>query len=364
MRGERTAAVPSIGVATRLPGKNLPQPSRIFVVGTSAGGVEALKLLATRLRAGFPGAVLAVLHIPPQVPSLLADILDRLGPLPVRDASDGATIEAGYIYVGVPDRHLLVDGTTLRLSRGPKENRFRPSIDALFRSAAYTLGPRVVGVVLTGQLDDGTSGLWAVKDRGGIAVVQSPESAQFPSMPTSALQHVAADHVVDLDVLPELLMQLASQPVSHVPLEVPADMRTETEIAAGADPLRAGSLELGKGSRITCPECHGVLSVVREGTIVRFRCHTGHAYSMQALLGDIDNSIDSSLWGVLRTLHERSILLRDAAVLARQRNDSPGAQLLERRAQECDDKKRSIRDLLQDPTALGRDASQPHKQSL
>jgi two-component system chemotaxis response regulator CheB len=178
------------------------------------------------------------------------------------------------------------------------------------------------------------------------------------------LQHVAADHVVDLDVLPDLLMQLASQPLSHVSLEVPADMRTETEIATGADPLRAGSLELGKGSRITCPECHGVLSVVREGTIVRFRCHTGHAYSMQALLGDIDNSIDSSLWGVLRTLHERSILLRDAAVLARQRNDSPGAQLLERRAQECDDKKRSIRDLLQDPTALGRDASQPHKQSL
>jgi two-component system, chemotaxis family, protein-glutamate methylesterase/glutaminase len=342
----------------------LQQPSRIFVVGASAGGVEALKTLVSRLRGDFSGALLLVLHIPPQVPSLLAGILDRRGPLPVTDASDGATIQAGHIYVGVPDRHLLVDGTTLRLSRGPKENRFRPSIDALFRSAAYTLGPRVVGVVLTGQLDDGTSGLWAVKDRGGIAVVQSPQSAQFPSMPTSALQHVAVDHVVDLETLPDLLMQLASQPMPHASLAEPAAMRTENEIAVGADPLRAGSLELGKSTRITCPECQGVLSEVREGTIVRFRCHTGHAYSMQALIGDIENSIDSSLWGVLRALQERSILLREAAQLARQRNDPSGAALLESRARECDEKILPIRNLLQDPPASGHDTSQAHKPSL
>jgi two-component system chemotaxis response regulator CheB len=362
VRGGRTEipSMPSDGPG----GNNLQQPSRIFVVGTSAGGVEALKTLASRLPGDFPAALLAVLHIPAQVPSLLAGILNRLGPLPATDASDGETLEAGHIYVGVPDRHLLVDGMTLRLSRGPKENRYRPSIDALFRSAAYTLGQRVVGVVLTGQLDDGTSGLWAVKDRGGIAVVQSPETAQFPSMPSSALQHVAVDHVVDLEEIPDLLMRLATQPVANVTREVPAMMRAENEIAGGADALRAGSLELGKSSHFTCPECHGTLSEMREGTIVRFRCHTGHAYSMQALLGDIDNSIDSSLWGVLRALQERSILLREAAVFTRQRNNSSDAALLESRARECDQKIRSIRDLLQDPAALGHDRSQPHKQSL
>jgi two-component system, chemotaxis family, protein-glutamate methylesterase/glutaminase len=336
----------------------LNQPSRIVVVGTSAGGVEALKLLASQLPKDFPAALLAVLHIPPHVPSLLADILDRCGPLPVSESADGEPLQAGHIYVGAPDRHLLVDGMKLQLSRGPKENRFRPSIDALFRSAAYTLGPRVVGVVLTGQLDDGTSGLWAVKDRGGIAVVQSPRTALFPSMPMSALQHVAVDHVVDLEQLPDLLMQLARQPVPHGPQEVTAAMRSEDEIAGGRDPLRAGSLELGKKSSLTCPECHGVLSELREGSIVRFRCHTGHAYSMQALLADIDDSIDSSLAGVLRTLHERSILLREAAALARKRNDSVYAEKLERRARQCDDRSRTIRNLLQDPSALGHDTSQ------
>jgi two-component system, chemotaxis family, protein-glutamate methylesterase/glutaminase len=339
----------------------LKHPSRIVVVGASAGGVEALKLLVRGLPEQFPAAVVAVLHIPPQVPSLLAGILDRKGPLRVVEPIDGESLQPGHIYVGVPDRHLLVEGMTLRLSRGPKENRFRPSIDALFRSAAYTQGPRVVGVVLTGQLDDGTSGLWAVKDRGGIAVVQSPRDAQFPSMPMSALQHVDVDHVVDLEQLPDLLAEVVQQPVPSEPREVTAAMRTENEIAAGADPMRAGSLELGNKSSITCPECHGVLSEVREGSIVRFRCHTGHAYSMLSLLADIDDSIDSSLSGVLRTLHERSILLREAAVHARQRNDADDAERLERRARECDHRSQAIRDLLQDPKALGHDASQSRR---
>lgn len=149
-------------------------------------------------------------------------------------------------------------------------------------------------------------------------------------MPMSALQHVDVDHVVDLEQLPELLMQLALESVPRVPQEFTATMHAENEIAGGGDPLRAGSLKLGEKSSITCPECHGVLAEVREGSIVRFRCHTGHAYSMQALLAEIDDSIDSSLAGVLRTLHERSILLRAAAALARKRNDSAGAEKLER----------------------------------
>jgi two-component system chemotaxis response regulator CheB len=329
----------------------LNQPSRIIVVGTSAGGVEALKTLASGLPADFPGAVCVVLHIPAHVPSMLGEILDRSGPLHALDARDGQPIRAGHIYVGVANRHLLIDGEVMRVTRGPKENRFRPSIDALFRSAAYTLGRRVVGVVLTGQLDDGSSGLWAIKDRGGVAIVQSPRDASFPSMPTSALQHVSIDHVVSLAALPQLLVRLVHEPLDVSPPKVETTMHTETEIAAGENPLQAGALRLGAPSRFTCPECHGVLSEVREGNIVRFRCHTGHAFSTQALLAEVDESIDTNLWNVLRSMQERSMLLREAALRARERSEAVEAGKLESSAVECDEQAHVIRNLLQDANA-------------
>lgn len=184
---------------------------RIIAVGTSAGGVEALKQLVRALPVDFPAALLIVIHMPARVPRLLSAILDRCGTLPAVDASEGQQIEAGHIYVGVPGYHLLVDGDCLRLSHATEENRFRPSIDTLFRSAAAAHGSRVVGVVLTGQLDDGTSGLSAIKDRGGVTVVQSPDDAQYPSMPLSALQHVDIDHVSDLSSMPGLLTRLAQE---------------------------------------------------------------------------------------------------------------------------------------------------------
>lgn len=333
-------------------------------MGASAGGVEALKTLARRLPADFPAALLAVLHIPPQGPSLLADILDRCGPLSVSNAGDGRIIEGGRIYVAIPDRHLLVDGEIMRVSRGPKENRFRPAIDALFRSAAYTHGPRVVGVVLTGQLDDGTSGLWAVKDRGGVTIVQSPNDSQYPSMPMSALQHVDVDHIVDLETLPGLLTQLARQPVTGTPFQEAAPsretavMRTENDIAAGRDPLRAGSLDLGRSTHLTCPECHGVLSVVHEGTFTRFRCHTGHAYTVRTLLADIDESIDDTLSGALRALQERSILLREAAELARHQDNLAEAEMLREGAAACETKSRVIRELIQEQAPPARELSE------
>lgn len=215
-----------------------------------------------------------------------------------------------------------------------------------------------MGVVLTGQLDDGTSGLWAIKDRGGIAVVQSPHDAQYPSMPMSALRDVDVDHVVELASLPGLLTTLAREnvPSQHAP-EVAASMRTENDIAAGAESLQAGALRLGKPSSFACPECHGVLSEVREGTIVRFRCHTGHAYSMQTLLAEVEGAVDEGLWGVLRALQERCLLLQDAAALARERNALGEVDELVDRAADCERKAQVIRSLLQDPPApakLGR----------
>jgi two-component system chemotaxis response regulator CheB len=327
-------------------------PSRIIVIGASAGGIEALKDLVRQLPGDLPAAVFVVVHSPAQGPNLLASILDRCGPITALDAADGRPIRAGHIYVGLPDRHLLIEDDIMRLTRGPRENRFRPAIDTLFRSAAYSHGPRVVGVVLTGQLDDGTSGLWAIKDRGGVAVVQAPHDAQYPSMPLSALRNVEVDHVVELMALPGLLVQLARENVlSHPSPEATIDMRTENKIAAGANSLQAGALSLGKPSSFTCPECHGVLSEVREGPIVRFRCHTGHAFSMQTLLADADEAVDAGFWGVLRALQERCLLLRDAAALARERDALDDVTELLDRAADCERKADVIRGLLQEPLA-------------
>jgi two-component system chemotaxis response regulator CheB len=334
----------------------LSQSSRLFVIGASAGGIEALKVLLRELPQDFPAAVLAVLHLPAQGPNLLASILRKFGSMPVLDATDGAPIRDGHVYLGVPDHHLLVDGNVMRLTRGPKENRSRPAIDALFRSAAYTRGAQAVGVVLTGMLDDGTAGLWSIKNRSGIAVVQSPADAQFPSMPISALKHVSVDHVVELSTMPALLTQIARQPL-ETSVNQGGAMNIETKIAAGHDPLQVGALELGQPSRFTCPECHGVLGELHEGPITRFRCHTGHAYSMQTLLAEGEESIDDGLWGVLRSMHERSLLLREAAALARGRNDVAKAEILERRAIDCDNKAQAIRVLLQDPVATTREQS-------
>jgi two-component system chemotaxis response regulator CheB len=165
-------------------------PERVVVIGASAGGVESLKEVVGALRSDFPAAICVVLHVPPYQPSLLPKILSGCGELPAVHPEDGTNLLAGHIYVAPPDRHLLLGNDRASVTKGPKENRFRPSIDALFRSAAYAYGPKVIGVVLSGALDDGTSGLWSVKRMGGIAIIQSPDDARFDSMPKSALEYV------------------------------------------------------------------------------------------------------------------------------------------------------------------------------
>jgi two-component system chemotaxis response regulator CheB len=188
----------------------------IIVIGASTGGIEALKFLAADLPRDFKGSVFVVVHVAATGPNFLGAILDRLGPLPAATAENGQEIQPGRIYVAPADYHLLLDkGGHIRTKRGPKENRFRPAIDALFRSAAHAFGPRVVGVVLTGFLDDGTAGLWAIKERGGTAIVQHPEEALAPTMPMNALKHVEVDHIATLSKIPHLLAKLAETPAEE-----------------------------------------------------------------------------------------------------------------------------------------------------
>jgi two-component system chemotaxis response regulator CheB len=292
----------------------------IIAIGASAGGVEALVALVRDLPPDLPAAVFVALHIPAQSPSMLPMILDRSGPLPASQPQDGEVIEPGRIYVAPPDHHLLVNRGQIRVMHGPKENRHRPAIDPLFRSAARAYGPRVVGVVLTGALDDGTAGLRAIKKRGGVAIVQDPAEALFPGMPQSALDRGAADHCVPLRDIPPLLAQIADQPAAdEAAYPVPTDMDLEARIVERDMDILHNEEHPGTPSAFSCPECGGVLWELRDGELIRYRCRVGHAFSPDSVLAEQAETLEEALWSALKTLEENISLSRRLADNARAR---------------------------------------------
>jgi two-component system chemotaxis response regulator CheB len=307
------------------------RPRQLVVIGTSSGGIEALSTLVAGLPAEFPAAIAVVLHTSSHAPPVLHHILARAGRLPSVNPSGIESLEAGTIYVAPPDFHLLIEPGRVRLAKGPKENRFRPAIDPLFRSAAQAFGPNAIGVILTGNLDDGSAGLWAIKELGGVAIVQDPQDAMYPSMPKCALESVNVDYVAPLADIPRLLVDVTSAPARKVALQVPEHMEAEVKIANQEDPLQAGVTQLGEPSIFSCPECHGVLLKKMEGSHFRFRCHTGHAYSAESLLAQISDQIEIQLWKAIRSMHEGILLIRAMAehlAEAHARGDS--STLLER----------------------------------
>ena len=284
----------------------------IIVIGASAGGVYALKELVAALPPAFPAAILVVLHVSANEPSILPEILTQAGWLPAAHPQDGEPIQKGHIYIAPPDHHLLVEQDQLLVKRGPKENRFRPSIDALFRSAAYTYGPRVIGVILTGMLDDGTSGMWSIKRLGGVSVIQDPQEAPFPSMPQSVSHQVTVDHCVGIAEIAALLVTLVNEEVSHRPSLSEAEeirISSEVKIAEAHPALQMNILNIGQPSFLTCPECHGALVRIEEGNQVRYRCHTGHSFSTKSLLSGVNQAVEESLWNAIRALEETLLLL-------------------------------------------------------
>jgi two-component system chemotaxis response regulator CheB len=286
----------------------------IIVIGASVGGLDALRTIVGGLPKEFPASVFVVLHTSPEAPGVLADILNRAGNLPATNAVDRERIRPGRIYVAPPDHHLIVEPNRIRLTRGPKENRFRPAVDPLFRSAAQVYGPRVVGVVLTGYLDDGTAGLWAVKRLGGTAIVQDPLEALAPSMPASAMRQVKVDYCLPIAEIAQQLVRLTETTIEEQGgYEVPKEIDIEVRIAGEETALDAGVLKLGEPSNYACPECHGVLLQLKEENRIRFRCHTGHAYSVDSLLADITENVEDSLWNAIRSLEESVLLMRHMA---------------------------------------------------
>lgn len=303
----------------------------IIVIGASAGGVEALMTVVRNLPADLPAAVFAVLHIPAQAPSLLDKILNRVGKLHTIQPNDHSPIQPGHIYVARPDHHLLIERGYVRVIRGPKENRHRPAIDPLFRSAAQVYGPRVIGVVLTGSLDDGTAGLYAIKQRGGLAVVQDPEDALYPSMPQSAITHVQVNYVLPLADIGATLAQLAHEPATQEGVyPVPDEMELETRIMEMDGATMQGTTRPGNPSIFSCPECKGVLYEIQDGDLMRFRCRTGHAFSAESVLVEQSEAIEDALYAALNTLEE-SVLL---AQRMKRQADERGQEWLAQRFRE------------------------------
>ena len=322
----------------------------IIVIGASAGGVQALSELVGELPPHLPAAVFIVLHIPGNVPSLLPTILSREARLPVAHAVDGEKIQQGRVYVAPPNQHLLIHGDQVRLVHGPKENFHRPSIDTLFRSAARWAGPRVIGVVLTGARDDGSGGMRAIKQRGGIAVVQDPSEAPFPSMPLSVIQDVQVDHSVPLAELAPLLNRLSYQTAKDEGRYPVSDqIEIETRIAQQdmeSDELIAGVEKLGRISKLTCPDCHGALWEIDDNEMLRYRCHVGHAYSLESLNEGQSGMLEQALWSAVRALEEQMVLADRIVDRARKANQMRAARMFGQRAREAEEHSSLIRQLL------------------
>jgi len=282
--------------------------------------VEALLALARELPRDLPAAVLVTLHIASDRESVLADVIDRAGPLRARFARDGEKVKSGHVYIAPPDRHLLLDGDTLRHGLGSRENNARPAIDPMFRSVAACCGARGIGVVLTGTLYDGASGLWAMEQCGGTTVVQDPEDAAFPEMPLNAINRIKPDYIVSLAQMPGLLSRLVQEPAAATRSPVPESVRFEVELAKGAQAHIEDMDRIGRRSAFACPDCHGALWEMNEGELMRFRCHVGHTYGAEVLSMSMDENLRRALGSALRALEERRTLAQRLEHQARQSN--------------------------------------------
>ncbi|HEX8551271.1 MAG TPA: chemotaxis protein CheB [Abditibacteriaceae bacterium] len=318
----------------------------IVVIGASAGGVECLTEIVRGLPADFPAAVFVVLHISPHSMSVLPQILERSGHLPAIHPTDGDPIQRGRIYIAPPDHHLLIEGSCVRVLRGPRENGHRPAVDPLFRTAARYYGPRVIGVVVSGALDDGTAGLMAVKARSGLALVQNPREALHHGMPDSAVQNVEVDQILSLKEIAPALVELVAETVEVQSSPVTEAMKMETDIMGTDMGLVDHDERPGVPSSYTCPECHGALYELADGKMVRYRCRVGHAFSPDSLLAEQAQSLEAALWIALRALEESSSLARRVADRAKANHQGMPASRFEERAAEADLHAAAIRDVL------------------
>jgi two-component system chemotaxis response regulator CheB len=337
----------------------VPEVTRdIVVIGGSAGALPVLQQIFSELPADFPAAILVVVHQAQSQPGRLPDVLARCGALPAEHATDRAPLELGRIYVAPPDQHLLLERGHMRISRGPKENRFRPAIDPLFRTAARAYGPQVIGVVLSGLLDDGTLGLMRVKQFGGVAIAQDPADADAADMPASAIRNVSCDFILEGNAIASTLISLVQNtvpagqgavgtpgPASAPELSpgIPSD--TGDTADRGDNALATGHLG-GSPSALTCPQCGGAVWEKSENGLITFRCHVGHAYAAESMAAEHDSGLESTLWEAIRMFQESASLHRRMENRARENGNTEMADRYGERSTEQEMRSDLIRHLL------------------
>jgi two-component system chemotaxis response regulator CheB len=330
----------------------------IVVIGASAGGIPALVDLVKHLPSQLNASVFVVMHLSPHSPSLLPQIITRSGYLKAIHPRDYQVIEQGIIYIAPPNHHMLVEDDHILVKKGPKENRFRPSIDALFRSAAYTYKTRVIGIILSGMLDDGTSGMWSIKRMGGLGIIQAPEDAMCSSMPTNVTEYVTVDYSVPVSQMGELINQLIKEQAPEKPeLEAEEIKRIETEvkIAAQKNAFEAGLQQLGNLTLLTCPECNGSLVQFKEGNLVRYRCHTGHGFTQNAFMANASKAIEEKLWQAVRSLEELVMILEEMAKQYEQLERPAKAQQFHKKAKETKEKAAILHQYIFDQETISED---------
>ena len=304
----------------------------IIAIGGSAGSIDVIRRICLALPADLAASVLIAVHVGPDSPNLLAGILDTDGPLRAATAIDGEPLQHARIYVAPADRHLVIDGPAVRLGRGPRENMARPAIDPLFRSAGISAGPRAIGVLLSGLLNDGASGLADLRRCGGVTVVQNPLDAAEMEMPRTALLASDVDYRASAGDLADLLIRLAhQQPGPVVPPS--ASIALEVAIAMGRPSDSPTIAEIADPVALNCPGCGGTLSQIRRSPL-RFRCQIGHGYTAEALAHEQEGSVDEALRIALRVIGERVVLMEKLALDALQAGRTIAGTGFEQRAQE------------------------------
>jgi two-component system, chemotaxis family, protein-glutamate methylesterase/glutaminase len=318
----------------------------IIVVGSSAGGVEALSLLLNGLPADLNAAVLVVQQTPGHSPSELAEMLNGRSKIPVAIPTTGEAIVPGRIYLAPPNQHLMVQRGAILLGNGPKENRARPAIDVLFRTAAHAYGSRVIGVVLSGVLNDGTAGLMSIKTHGGRSIVQDPDEAVFDAMPRSAITLTQVDHVLKAAEIGPLLGSLIADGLPRK-----GDGDTMPEYRDQADIGEVGGPGIRNvapypPSALTCPSCGGAVWQIQEQSLTMFKCHTGHSYTAELMLEEQSEAVDAAAWTLLRSINENIHLRRKLATWAQDTGRSQEAEFHEQQAKEAEKQSLAFRALL------------------
>jgi two-component system chemotaxis response regulator CheB len=337
-------------VAKLSAGKAVHKDFPVIVLGASAGGFKALLDFMERLPQEINAAVFVVLHVSTRANiSFLVQHLQHHTPYKCELASNKETIKEGRVYFAVPGMHLVVGKGKIIFGTGPEENRFKPSIDILFRTAAVEYRERVTGIILSGMLDDGVAGMSAIRRCGGLCIVQEPTEAEYPDMPLAVIEKMKPDHVLSAaDIGRVILLETRKK---RKPVKVPADLIEEVEIAekvlSGIDETR----KIGKPSLFTCPDCGGVLFHVDDPVLKRYRCFTGHAYSESSLLSKQSESIQATLWVALRQLEERKKIL----------SKLPKLNLGSKKINELDIHIERLKKLLADVQAVSSESSMPVK---